>query len=283
MDLEDRYVTATPEGVSVEVVLAGTGSRLMAIMLDTLIQGALFFVILAIVLAISAAGAPALVTGGSAAILGMVDFFGYFLLLEAVTSGRTVGKMAVGTRTIRVDGRPLGFMSSLVRTVLRIVDYQVVGLVGLSLIFSTKRNQRLGDLAGGTIVVRERRAASSRRRTQMVAMPFGQSQGPLPVPSAFGVTLDARGWDVSAVDAETAVLAERFLRSRAGYNTDARARLADQLYRRIAPNVAGAPAGLPQEQFLEGVVAAKTGVGWAVPIVMARPATQGQAPSTPPW
>jgi hypothetical protein len=149
---------------------------------------------------------------------------------------------------------------------LRLIDvYLTIGMVGLGCIVGTPRNQRLGDLAAGTIVIRERRDATTRGTVPAMGVPGVPGQ-PVPILSAYGAPLDARGWDVTAVTSDEAVLAERFLRSRFGYTTPARTRLAARLANQLAPKVAGAPRGLPAEQFLEGVVAAKTGAGWAVPV-----------------
>jgi hypothetical protein len=138
-------------------------------------------------------------------------------------------------------------------------------MVGLGCILGTSRNQRLGDLAAGTIVIRERKAAATRSPAYAgpgTPRPAGLS---VPVLSIYAEPLDARGWDVTAVTSDEAILAERFLRSRFGYTPAARAQLAAKLANQLGPKVAGAPAGLPAERLLEGVVAAKTGVGWAMP------------------
>lgn len=186
-----------------------------------------------------------------------------------LTAGRSLGKLAMGLRVVRVDASPVGFLPSLVRNVVRLADY-IFFFVGLWMILVSSRHQRLGDLAAGTIVVRERRAASTRRGGQLPVL-AGSAAPVGPVASAFGVALDATSWDVSAVTGEHVALAERFLRSRWGYAPGPRARLAARLANLIAPNVAGAPPGLLAEQLLEGVVAARRGVGWVVPITTVRP------------
>ena len=259
-------MTATPEGVSVEVVLAGYGSRFAAILLDTALQVAVLYVLGTILVAATASNdgsgstnGSLLVAAGVISVLTILVFFGYFVLFECACGGRTIGKMAAGLRAVRLDGRPVGFLRSLVRTVLRVVDYATLGLF----IVGTSRNQRLGDLAGGTIVVRERRAATASRAG---ALGTASSPVPTPVPSVYPEPLDARAWDVTAVSTDQLVLAERFLRARAGYTPAARAALAERLAATLAPVVAGAPDGLEPERFVEGVVAAKTGVGWAAPV-----------------
>jgi uncharacterized RDD family membrane protein YckC len=263
VDLEDRMVTATPEGVSVEVVLAGIGSRFSAIMLDTAIQAAVFYVV-ALALVLGVAPATTLVVAGLASVAFLLVFFGYFVLFECLAEGRTVGKMAAGLRAVRVDGAPVGFRRSVVRTVLRLVDYPTLGLF----IVGTARNQRLGDLAAGTVVVRERRAAAQRAPASAWAaapVPHGASAPAPAVFSAYEEPLDARAWDVTAVSAEQQVLVERFLRSRFAYTAAARTALAARLANQLAPLVAGAPPDLPAERFLEGVAAKKVGSGWAIP------------------
>jgi uncharacterized RDD family membrane protein YckC len=266
VDLEDRLVTATPEGVSVELVLAGAGSRFGAIMLDSLMQLTLLWGALAIGLGVVSSAGSAVVDAGVVSVLVFFVLFGYFIILESLTGGRTLGKLAAGLRAVRVDGQPIGFRRSVVRTILRLIDvYLTFGMVGLGFILGTPRNQRLGDLAAGTVVIRERKASAMRPSTVAArGVPAATGQ-PVPVLSVYAEPLDARGWDVTAVTSDEAILAERFLRSRFGYTPAARTRLAAKLANQLGPKVAGAPDGLPAERLLEGVVAAKTGVGWAVP------------------
>jgi uncharacterized RDD family membrane protein YckC len=266
MDLEDRLVTPTPEGVSVDLVLAGAGSRFGAIMLDVLVEVGILWIGFFVVGAAFTTTHDPIAGIAVLSVLVFFDLFGYFVLLECLTGGRTLGKLAAGLRAVKLDGQPMGFRRSVVRTVLRLVDvYLTVGMVGLGFILGTSRNQRLGDLAAGTIVIRERRAGAAPGPSTSAFVPATTPGTPAPVVSAYGEALDARGWDVTAVTLDEVVLVERFLRSRGGYTAAARTRLAARLANQLAPKVAGAPAGLAAERFLEGVVAAKTGAGWAVP------------------
>ncbi len=63
-------------------------------------------------------------------------------------------------RVIREDGRPIGFFEAIVRNLLREFDIMPFPFysVGLISVFSTDRDQRVGDLVAGTVVVREREA-----------------------------------------------------------------------------------------------------------------------------
>jgi uncharacterized RDD family membrane protein YckC len=68
--------------------------------------------------------------------------------------GATLGKLAAGIRVRTKEGQRIGLRASVIRNLMRFIDGIGVYLVGAISIMLTKRNQRLGDLAAGTIVVR---------------------------------------------------------------------------------------------------------------------------------
>jgi uncharacterized RDD family membrane protein YckC len=158
----DQLSIDTPELVSIDMPLAGIGSRFIAILIDYLIWaavGILLTVIAAIVL-------PGLALFGrisanwAAGIYILCLFliqWGYFTLFEAFDNGRTPGKHVAKIRVIHRSGRAISFVESLARNLVRVVDY-LPGLyaVGLISIFLTRQNQRLGDMVAGTLVVRDR-------------------------------------------------------------------------------------------------------------------------------
>jgi uncharacterized RDD family membrane protein YckC len=74
----------------------------------------------------------------------------YFFALES-GDGQTVGKKLMKLRVVRADGSPVGMREVAVRTVLRVVDNYLVGLIVM--LATGDRRQRIGDLAAGTIVV----------------------------------------------------------------------------------------------------------------------------------
>ena len=81
---------------------------------------------------------------------------GYFILFEYLWNGSTPGKRSQEIRVIRKDGRPISFVAAVIRNILRAVD--ILGEIyplGLVVMFIDSRNRRLGDLAAGTLVVRE--------------------------------------------------------------------------------------------------------------------------------
>ena len=74
-----------------------------------------------------------------------------------LNGGRTPGKNALGIRVVGRNGEPIDFVTSAVRNMLRIIDFlPLFYLVGSIAIVATQHDQRLGDLAAGTLVVRER-------------------------------------------------------------------------------------------------------------------------------
>ena len=102
------------------------------------------------------------------AVMGVTFFsllFVYPLAFELAAGGRTPGKRWSSLRVVCDNGSPVTFRASALRNLLRLVDMLPgLYLVGAIAIFATRSNQRLGDLAAGTIVVREPRAAARRRR-----------------------------------------------------------------------------------------------------------------------
>ena len=84
-------------------------------------------------------------------------FFGYFIAFEWLWNGRTPGKRALGIRVMRDGGFPVDFTSSLIRNVVRILEFGLAfyAISALSTLLSPQ-NRRLGDFAAGTIVVRDR-------------------------------------------------------------------------------------------------------------------------------
>jgi uncharacterized RDD family membrane protein YckC len=95
---------------------------------------------------------------------GGADYFfiflvnwGYFTLFEAFWNGRTPGKRVAKIRVIQRSGRAIGLFESMARNLVRYVDqFPGIYAVGVITMFVTKQHQRLGDLAAGTLVVRDR-------------------------------------------------------------------------------------------------------------------------------
>lgn len=150
------YVIRTPENVTFEFELAGVASRAVAWLIDVLVMLALVLASTQII------GALLPVAGGFAAALVFLAIFlvqwWYSALLEWWWGGQTIGKRVVGLRTLSETGVRVGFVQAVVRNLVRIVDLlPALYLTGGASALLDRHGRRLGDLAAGTVVVRERR------------------------------------------------------------------------------------------------------------------------------
>lgn len=213
------------------------GSRFTAAVIDYVIQ---FAVLIALGILIGLFQNNVVAAVG--VLLSFVWFIGYDIAFETRASGRTPGKRWTGLRVVRSDGRPVDFRSSAVRNFLRLIDI-LPGfyLVAIVTIFVSKRNQRLGDMAAGTIVVREKKGEAE-------AVAFEPDK-------YFSEELET--WDVSRVTAADIAAVRQFLERRNAIEVGARQRLARELARRLWPSVVGPSEDIAPERFLERVVAAK--------------------------
>jgi uncharacterized RDD family membrane protein YckC len=149
-------VVSTPERVSFDYQVAGLGTRGVAQILDLLIVGALLFAVFFV--AVAAASYTQSGTVGTLvfAFGAFVVVFGYFWISEALFSGQTLGKRAFRLRAVGDRGEPLTWMQAGIRNVVRIVDFLPYGYgVGVVVLFVNGRGKRLGDLAAGTVVVKD--------------------------------------------------------------------------------------------------------------------------------
>ena len=152
--------------MAIELPLAGIGSRFIAILVDYLIWGFAFFIFFLLALVVIPAFSifgriSANWAIGIALLIVFVMHWGYFALFEAFSNGRTPGKRVAKIRVIHQSGRGINFVEALARNLVRYVDglpsFYAVGIV---MIFLSRRNQRLGDMVAGTLVVRDREVDS---------------------------------------------------------------------------------------------------------------------------
>lgn len=150
----------TPEAVVLDFETAGVGSRLLARLIDGVVLwfGLFFF---GLFLSTALAGIGSQVLG--IIIVVLLLFFlvlGYWMALETLWRGRTIGKAAMGLRVVTVEGAPVRFRHAAIRAMVGLVDFLLppLGPVAVISVLMTRRDQRLGDLAAGTIVLRERSA-----------------------------------------------------------------------------------------------------------------------------
>lgn len=157
--MDDRYLVETPEIVDLAYDVAGLGSRCLAALIDSLL---LLLIEAGLGLALFLIGGQ--LVGDDAeslllaawALLSSAALWGYYLAFELAWAGQTPGKRALGLRTVREGGRPLSAAASAVRNLVRIIDFLPFGYgLGALTMFADRRTRRLGDLAAGTLVVRE--------------------------------------------------------------------------------------------------------------------------------
>lgn len=132
-----------------------TGPRIIAALIDTVVL-AISFVVLSIVMgeAETAGGTFSVSLDGLPALLFFLLALAYYVVPEA-TTGKTPGKAIMGLKVVKLDGSSYTMGSALGRNVLRIIDVlPVLYLLGFIVVAVSKHNQRLGDMAAGTVVVR---------------------------------------------------------------------------------------------------------------------------------
>jgi uncharacterized RDD family membrane protein YckC len=173
----------SPEGVHLDLPVAGPAPRMFAYAIDfSVIVLLIVFLMIALFSALpigawfdrwfSAAfhqaartasrGGPSNSSGSAAGLLiatfllaQFVVETGYFIFWEMVTNGRSPGKALIGLRVVCRNGSPINLRSSAMRNFMRIVDILPASyVVGLISIIVSPSCERLGDHAAGTLVVR---------------------------------------------------------------------------------------------------------------------------------
>ncbi|GAB3594706.1 RDD family protein [Angustibacter peucedani] len=183
--------------------------------------------------------------GAAAAALSLVVFVGVAVgvpvLVETLTRGRTLGKLVMGLRAVRDDGGPIRLRHALVRGLVGFVELWVLwGVPALLASLLNDRGKRLGDLAAGTYVVRERATAQT---SLMALLP--------PQLAPWAATAD-----IGRLPDGLALHVRQFLGRAQGMHPQARAAMAVQLAGAVRPHVAPAPPpGTPDEPFLAAVLA----------------------------
>ncbi len=176
--LDTTIEVVTPENIAFEYQLAGPFRRLPAYIVDVLVRYTIMFcIVLALgfmvgMLAIEILGAFAV--GTILVSYFLISWF-YGAGMETYFNGRTVGKWMFGIRVIDVDGCPITGRRAIIRNLLRVADlapmstlpqlamdvppvfFIPTGIVGLICVICTRRMQRLGDIAAGTMVIVDER------------------------------------------------------------------------------------------------------------------------------
>jgi uncharacterized RDD family membrane protein YckC len=170
--LDTTIEIAAPEYIVFRHSIAGPTSRLAAVFIDQMIVA---FMLLVLLLGLGISGIAGFIFAENTTAALLIFFFlgffliylAYFFLMEWLNRGRTLGKMALGLRVVSADGTALDVPQVLLRNLLRVSDMYPINFliwlffipsygVGLvSMVLCRRTFQRLGDLAAGTLVVRE--------------------------------------------------------------------------------------------------------------------------------
>lgn len=241
--MDRRVDIRTPESIAFTYELAGLGSRFLALVLDLLIQiGVLLALWFGLVMAVARAGPvkhppPGIEKFAGAIAIALVVlvvflvFFGYFIVFETFWNGQTPGKRALGIRVVRDGGYPLDFGAALIRNLIRVGE-MTLGFYALSAVsmLVSPENKRLGDIAAGTIVVRDARLEMPVRLTQEAEPRYEATR---------------------YLSGEERALVRRFLDRRATLPTQNRSELAAQLAGRVRERVPPELQRLDDESLLE--------------------------------
>ncbi len=240
----DRFISVrTPESIAFCYELAGLGSRFLALAADMALQ---LLILLGIGWAIVLIGSHASQVHGKPSVsestiqsvavafvvtIVFVVFFGYFIAFEAFWNGQTPGKKMLGIRVVRDGGFPLDLAGSFIRNLIRIgeVGLGFYALSAICTLFSPE-NKRLGDMAAGTIVVRD-------TRVQALTVILDRSE-------------PAERRTALLTDEEHAVIG-RFIARRRGMDPQHRRVLAEQIADRVRGRVSRDLQGLDAEELLE--------------------------------
>jgi len=232
-----------PEEIDLQVELANVGSRTLAILVDLSLGGLVLFIFYALSIVLGRNRIDDWLTNFSAnalkTVLMLLIFgfqWGYFNFFEWLWNGQTPGKRLLHLRVIKVDGSPVSAVDVMLRNLSRPIDtLGPMGLIGLVMIFASRKAQRLGDLMARTLVIHE---------TKIDWSIFDQLPGEGDTPRlAPAIRLSSAQWE----------LLHRYLNRRDKLQPDARARLAKSLHDSLKPAVHGtelALSPLPPEEWL---------------------------------
>ncbi|GAA2127913.1 RDD family protein [Nocardioides bigeumensis] len=237
---DDDLVTG--EAVALDLPPASLGARMVSGLIDIIATVATLIIVVLLVLPIALQTDDALMWVAYVGTMITV-FLVVPTTFETLTRGRSLGKLAMGLRTVRDDAGPISFQHAFVRALIGFVEiYAFSGVPAFFSALLSSKGKRLGDYAAGTYVVRER---------VVLRLPM---PAPMPPPLARW----AASADIASLPTGLAVAVRQFL-GRSGQidpavRHDLASRLADQARPYVAP---APPPGTPPEAFLAAVIAAR--------------------------
>jgi uncharacterized RDD family membrane protein YckC len=259
MQAETDLVTG--DAVVLELRLARLASRSVAFALDVLVQVVLLLV--ALLLLAGVGDVDGALLAAIMLVLLVLVLVGYPVIFETLTHGRTLGKLAMGLRTVRDDGGPIRFRHALTRALAGFfVDFWALGFLGvvaMTVSLISQKGKRVGDFLAGTVVVRERAPEVA---TAAISMPPSLAHW-------------AAQLDLSNLPDDLALAGRQYLSRYGALGEAAR----EQLGHRLAAEVAGhigapVPPWVPPWAYLSAVLAERRNREYA--------GRYGRPPTAPP-
>jgi uncharacterized RDD family membrane protein YckC len=235
----------TGEAVLLDLRPASFATRLLSYLIDGAVMLAIQIggVILTALVAAGLDLDDGFVAAG-AVLSAVAAFVAYPVLTEMLTGGRSLGRLVMGTRVVRMDGGPVHARLSLLRALMAMLEiWGTSGAIALVTAVIDRRSRRLGDMLAGTFVVQERLRVRSGPRYQV----------PPPLQEWVRVA------DVGRLPLEVLQDIRSFLPRAGQLNPDSRRTIAHELVYRVMPSVAPAPPpGTDPELFLQAVLAERS-------------------------
>jgi len=158
VDGDDEVLSG--EAVAIEVQPVGVFLRTLGAAIDMLLSFALFLGYIAVRYWMIGATADAALDRILAVLAIVTSFVVVPCTVETLTHGRSLGKLAVGGRIVRVDGGAAGFRHAFIRALIGVLEiYMTFGAIAFLTAAFSGRSQRLGDLVAGTYSQRVRTPA----------------------------------------------------------------------------------------------------------------------------
>lgn len=261
----------TGEAVALGMDPAKLPSRALATTIDLVVYWTAFIGLTFVLTVATASLDDAAVAAVSISAMLLI-LVGIPIAVETLTRGRSLGKLACGLRVVRDDGGPIRFRHALVRGAVGVVEIQLsLGVIACVASLVSARGRRLGDVFGGTLVVRER-------------VPAQHSQLMPPAPPWLAEQL--AGVDLSGVPEGLWLAVRQYLSRMWQLDPQVGWSMAERLATDVAASTgARVPQGTPPVAFLAAVVAerqardARRMIGAGQPA--AGPYGAGRAPVTP--
>ncbi|MDR2323387.1 RDD family protein [Microbacterium sp. NPDC089698] len=237
LDGDDEVLSG--EAVAIEVQPVGLFFRTLGALIDAVLSIAVFVAYIAVrYWMLGAFGDPAL--DGILSVLALVTAFLIVpCTIETITHGRSLGKLAVGGRIVRIDGGAAGFRHALIRALIGVFEtYLTFGAVAFLTAAFTARSQRLGDLVAGTY---SQKVRTPRLVARVLVMPPGLE--------SWAVIAD-----VARMPDRLARRISQFLDSTPQLLPAARARIAHDLLTEASAYISPVPAAPPEAVLVAATV-----------------------------